>query len=235
MAPLSEPPMSPATRSATPASRRRYGGRRCGAVFAAALLTAPLAKAAEIGIEGATGQPGDEVSVFVTIDSVPADASGSYALDLDLGFDTTAVAVEAVRKGSLAAQAFDYEVQAVDLVSAGAAPPIRLDLSALFGSLVAGTGFVPNPSPGGGTLFEVVFRILPGAAGGPSEITLTLENASEDTTALAVAPLGAIDVVAEPAATEKVPLPAAALPISALLLGVIGVGAGSRRRSARTS
>ena len=228
MASLAELPMSPATQALAP-RHRRCAGRRWGVMVAAAVLAAPVVQGAEIGIDGAAGRSGDEVSVFVTIDSVPADASGTYALDLDLGFDPAAVAIEAVREGSLAALAFDYEVQAVDLVSAGDAPPIRLDLSAVFGEIVGSTGFVPNPAPGGGTLFEVVFRILPGAPAGPSAITLTLQNASEDTTALAAAPLGGIDVLPEAGTTEQVPLPAAALAATALLLGWVGTGAGRRR------
>lgn len=161
--------------------------------FAAIALSINIASAATVELTRGNGLPGDKVTLYLNIDSVPVDEFAGFSLDLDLHFDPAKLVyiAKSARKvgifrdeadGSGSAPPSDFS--SIDEISR----PNRLSLG-LLGSYSTGT-------PPGGALISLDFMIAADAGNGEIPIELELLASSEN--GVSSARNGAVAVSAVP-------------------------------------
>jgi hypothetical protein len=177
----------------------RLKDRLTGLLLLGALLYGGTGYAAQVSLSDGTGQPGETVTVLLSVEDIPLDADGGFALDLDVYFDPSLIEITAIREGGLVSAA-DYMLGPV-LKDLSLSLPLTAPLTT--SPLEFSFGLIFLDSPGSGSLAEIDFLILPQTAVGQSlDLGLVLIDSNPNAEAPSLDD-GSIAI------TTVVPLPAA--------------------------
>lgn len=190
--------------------KRFFKSRRglSGLFLGCAALFAHGGFAANLSLSNASGPPGQVVTVLLSIDDTPLDASGLFTLDISVAFDPDALSIVDVRSGGLESVSdFLFLNPSSDPLTPGI---LELGVESSFAT-----------APGGGTLAELDVQISPLVpAGQQKNLALEIRDSF---------PLSAVSIASDPGGTVTttvVPLPAAAW----LMGGALGLLGGVLRR-----